>query len=155
MMNDDSHSRHLSYRASFLSAIVIFISSLFCQWLNWFIYEKEGYAWGFALITPLVLCMMYHFVQLDAGRNGNFSRIFFFVFSAALPLAASAALALVMKRNYPELGIFGSDRGYSGSAEEKIALYAGRFVLTSAYLAVFAVIDVPLLRYADKKEKKK
>ena len=81
--------------------------------------------------------------------------MFFFVFSAALPLAASAALALIMKRNYPELGIFGSDRGYTGSTEEKIALYAGRIVLTSAYLTVFAVIDVPLLRYADKKEKKK
>ena len=75
-MSDKKQESRLKYRAAPLTGLVIFLLSLFCQWVNWFAFDKIGYSWYFALITPLILCLMYHFVQLDAGREGSFSRDF-------------------------------------------------------------------------------
>lgn len=79
-MSDDSKSRCLSYKASPFTALVITVMSLFMQWFIWFAYEKLDKEWYFNLVSPLVLCMMYHFVRLDAGKNGNFSGKFLFCF---------------------------------------------------------------------------
>lgn len=154
-MNDDDKCRYLSYRASFSSAVTIFAMSLFSQWVNWYIYERAGYEWGFTLITPLVLCMMYHFIQLDAGRHGNFSRSFFFVFSVAMPLIFSIGLTIVMRLAAPDSYVFDPGAEYDSSASSVIAVYAGRFIFTSAYLLIFALIDIPILKRMDQREKEK
>lgn len=153
-MSDDDKCRYLSYRASFSSAVTIFAMSLFAQWVNWYVYEKAGYGWGHTLITPLILCMMYHFVQLDAGKHGSFSRSFFFIFAVVLPLVTSTALLLILKADSPGLYVFDPDADYESSARSVIAVYAGRFIFTSLYLLIFALIDVPLLKKSDDKEKK-
>ena len=155
MKSDDEKCRYLSYKASFSAAVTIFVMSLFAQWVNWFIYEKAGYSWGYTLITPLVLCMMYHFVQLDAGKHGSFSRVFFFVFAVALPLIFGIGLTLIMKKSSPDIYLFDPKADYDGSARSLTAVYAGRFIFTSAYLMIFALIDIPFLKRIDQKEKKK
>ena len=154
-MNDDDKCRYLSYKASLSSALTIFVMSLFAQWVNWYVYEKVGYGWGYTLITPLILCMMYHFVQLDAGKHGSFTRLFFFIFSVALPLIFSAGLTVLMLFTHSDSYVFDPKAGYDSSAGSLIAVYAGRFVFTSAYLLIFALIDIPLLKRSDDKEKDK
>ena len=154
-MNDGDKCRYLSYKAGFSSAVTIFVMSLFAQWVNWFVYEKAGYGWGYTLITPLILCMMYHFVQTDAGKHGSFSRQFFFVFSVALPLVFSIAVILVLRADSPDIYVFDPQAGYDSSARSLIAVYTGRFIFTSAYLLIFAIIDIPLLKRYDDKEKGK
>ena len=147
------NSRYLCYKASFVSAAAIFMMSMFSQWLNWYIYEKMEYGWGYMLLTPLILCFMYHFVQMDAGKHGNFSRRFFFLFSVALPLIFSTAVTVLLFIFSPELSIFDSYEEYSGNFIETIAIYAGRIMITSVYLLIFAVIDIPLLKKSEEKEK--
>ena len=154
-MSDDDKCRYLSYKESFSSAVTIFVMSLFAQWVNWFAYEKAGYGWGYTFITPLILCMMYHFVQLDAGKHGSFSRRFFFIFSVLLPLIFSISLTAVMKLNYPGSYVFDPKADYDSSVSSVIAVYAGRFTFTSVYLLVFSIADIPLLKRSDDKEKGK
>mgnify|MGYP007070312960 CR=1 FL=1 len=152
-MSDNDKGRYLNYPASLFSAVTVFILSLFSQWVNWFAYDKLGYEWGFTLITPLILCMMYHFVQLDAGKHGNFSRLFFFVFAVLVPLAFSIAVTVIMKLSNPDMSVFDPSADYTGTVRERIAVYAGRFIFTSAYLLVFSAVDAVILRYMDKNEK--
>lgn len=75
----------LLYEERPLTAAAVTLMSFFCQWANWFCYEKLGYSWGFTLVTPLILCIMYHFVQLDAGVNGNFQDGSSFAFRCLCP----------------------------------------------------------------------
>ena len=145
MMNETGENR-LRYGASPVSALVITISSLFCQWLNWFAFEKIDYPWQITLITPLLLCMMYHMVQLDAGSEGCFSRRFFYIFSAVVPLIIGVLLSAAMFLADPELSVFDPDTLFQGSIKESIASYSGRFIVTSLYLVVFGAIDKILLR---------
>lgn len=126
--------------------------SLFCQWLNWFTFEKIGYDEKFTLITPLILCFMYHLVQLDAGKNGNFSRGFFFTFSSAVPFLFGLLVTLVLLILNPGISTFSPDVDYTGTPVEIIATYAGRFMFTSLYLAAFALIDLPIQKYLDHKK---
>lgn len=153
MMSNDSKRRFLSYGENPFSAIVITIISLFSQWANWFIYEKAGYSWGYTLVTPIVLCLMYHFVQLDSGKNNNFSRKFFFIFAVAVPLLFGILLTVLMILTNPDMSSFNPDAEYKGSVQEQIAIYAGRFIFTSLYLLIFALADIPILKYIDKKGK--
>lgn len=141
----------MKYRQSFLSALVIFMLSMFMQWLNWFAFEKLGYSWEYTLITPLILCLMYHFVQLDAGRDGCFSRKFMFTFSVAVPFLSGLFLTLLILILNPGISNFNPDIDYTGTIPEIIATFSGRVMLTSLYLAVFALIDIPILRSLDKK----
>ena len=145
-MSDKKQESRLKYRAAPLTGLVIFLLSLFCQWVNWFAFDKIGYSWYFALITPLILCLMYHFVQLDAGREGSFSRGFFFVFAVLLPLIFGLLLTFVTIMLDPELSLFDPSAEYKGSVQEAIATFSGRVILTSLYLCVFALIDIPLLK---------
>lgn len=145
----------MPYRQTLLTGVIIALMSLFCQWLNWFAFEKIGYAEAVTLITPLILCFMYHLVQLDAGKNGNFSRGFFFIFSVAVPFLAGLIITLVLLILNPGISTFSPDADYAGTAPEIIATYAGRFMFTSLYLAVFALIDLPIQRYLDSKKENK
>lgn len=152
-MSDDSKSRCLSYKASLFTALVITVMSLFMQWFIWFAYEKLDKEWYFNLVSPLVLCMMYHFVQLDAGKNGNFSRKFFFIFSIIVPLTLGIAVTLLIYVMNPDISVFNMDRDYEGTAKEIVITYAGRFIYTSLYMLIFAVIDIPVLRSIRRKGK--
>lgn len=145
----------LLYEERPLTAAAVTLMSFFCQWANWFCYEKLGYSWGFTLVTPLILCIMYHFVQLDAGVNGNFSRRFFFRFSVLVPLLIGILLTVIMLLSNPDISNFNPDTEFKGSVQETIATYAGRFVFTSVYMLIFALIDIPLLKIADGKRKDK
>lgn len=149
------HERNvMHYGQSWLSAVVITLLSLFSQWLNWFAFEKLEYGTSAALLTPLVLCFMYHLVQLDAGGENCFSRRFFFVFSAAVPFLICFVFSAVMLSVKPELSTFSPEADYAGTAPEVLTVYAGRFMITSLYLSAFALIDIPILKYIDRKRKK-
>ncbi len=145
----------MKYEQSFLSALVIFILSMFMQWLNWFAFDKLEYSWGYTLITPLILCLMYHLVQLDAGKEGCFSRKFFFIFSVAVPLLTGIFLTLLILILNPGISTFNPDIDYTGSVPEVIATFAGRVIITSLYLALFAFIDIFILKMLDGKRKEK
>ena len=153
IMNKNSGTSSLRFTQSPLSAAVITVLSLFCQFLNWFAFEKIGYPWWTALITPLILCAMYHFVQLDAGGNSGYSRIFVFIFSAAVPLLLGIFLTLAVFLGNPDISTFDPEAEYRGTVTELISLYSGRFTVTSLYLCVFALIDIPVLRACDKKRR--
>ena len=140
-MRNNTGRSFLKFREEPLSGLLITVISLFCQWAVWFVYEKINYAWGFTLVTPLVLCIMYHFVQLDGGREGSFSRRFFFIFSVLVPLLLGVILTGIMLLAAPEISVFSPDAEYRGTVREIIAIYAGRFVFTSLYLLIFAVFD--------------
>ncbi len=152
-MNNESERSFLTFRESPFTASAITLTSLFCQWLNWFAYEKIGYVWGITFVTPLILCAIYHFVQLDGGREGSFSRRFVFVFAAAVPFLAGILLTLTMLLTAPEISVFSPDTEYKGTVKEIIATYAGRFMFTSLYMMLFAAIDVPILKNIDRKRK--
>lgn len=152
-MSKDSRRKFIIYDANVKSALVITLLSLFCQWANWFVYEKLDYAWGFTLVTPLILCLMYHFIQQDSGRNGNFSRRFFFIFSVIVPLAFGVVLTVIMLISSPDISNFDPDAEYKGTVRETIATYAGRFIFTSLYLLVFAGIDRIIFSLRKRKEK--
>ena len=145
--------KSLNYRGGVMSAAVVFLLSLFAQWLNWFAFEKLEYPWIFTLITPLLLCVMYHFIALESGKNGNFSRKFLYIFSAVLPFCFGLILTLIMFIMNPDISTFNSEAEYEGKAAEVISTYSGRFVITSLYLLIFGIIDIPILKYLDKKEK--
>jgi len=145
----------MAYRQTFLTGVIIAMMSLFCQWLNWFAFEKIGYEQWITLVTPLILCFMYHLVQLDAGKNGNFSRGFFFIFSVAVPFLVGLIITLVILILNPGISTFAPDVDYMGTPPEIIATYAGRFMFTSLYLAVFALIDLPIQKYLDSKKENK
>lgn len=150
MMNNSVKS--LNYRGGVMSAAVVFVLSLFVQWLNWFAYDKLDYPWGITLVTPLILCVMYHFVAFDAGKNGNFSRRFLFLFAAVLPLVFGVLATVVMFLTNPDISTFNADADYKGSAAEIVSTYSGRFVITSLYLLIFGIIDIPLLKAFDRRE---
>lgn len=154
-MRNNAEETALRFRQSPFSAALITVLSLFSQYLNWLAFEKLGYPWWVALITPLLLCAMYHFVQLDAGGKSGYSRIFVFIFSAAVPLLLGIFLTLAVYLGDPELSTFNPDTGYRGTVRESIALYSGRIAVTSFYLCIFALIDIPILRYCDKARDKK
>ena len=145
-MRNNTGMSFLKFREGPLSGLLITVISLFCQWAVWFVYEKINYAWGFTLVTPLVLCMMYHFVQLDSGREGSFSRRFIFIFSAAVPLLTGVILTVIMLLAAHDISVFSPEAEYRGTVREIIATYAGRFVFTSLYLLIFGIIDALILK---------
>ncbi len=145
----------MQFRQSIKTGIIIAVLSLFMQTMNWVLFEKLGYDAKFTLITPLVLCLMYHFVQLDASRDGNLSRGFFFLFSVAVPFAFGLILTIVMLLTNPRISTFSADVPYTGTAPEVISTYAGRYMFTSLYMAIFALIDIPVLKYCDKRREEK
>lgn len=142
----------MQFKQTWLTGLVITLMSLFSQWVNWFIFEKIGYDEKYTLITPLVLCFMYHLVQLDAGGKDTFSRKFFFIFSSAVPFMFGLLVTLIMLLLDPGISTFSPDTPYTGTAPEVISTYAGRFMVTSLYLAVFALIDIPVLKLLDGKK---
>ena len=144
-----------SFEQTPFTALVITLSSLFCQWVNWFAYEKINFDWSYTLFTPLILCLMYHLVQMEAGKNGNFSRKFFFIFSALIPFIFSVILFLVVFLLNPDISVFNAEIQYTGTIIENIATYLGRFCFTSLYLIVFALVDIPLLMLTEKFKEKK
>lgn len=152
-MRNKTERSFLKFRESPFTALVITVLSLFCQFLNWFAYEKIGYSWGITLVTPLVICAMYHAVQLDGGREGSFSRRFFFLFSVVIPLLTGILLTVIMLLSAPEISVFSPEAEYKGTVREAIATYAGRFIFTSLYLLIFAVIDHFILKRLDEKRK--
>ena len=152
-MRNKTERSFLRFGESAFTALVITVLSLFCQFINWFAYEKIGYKWGITLVTPLVLCAMYHFVQLDGGREGSFSRKFFFIFSVVIPLLVGILLTVIMLLAAPEISVFSPEAEYKGTVREAIATYAGRFIFTSLYLLIFAAADYFILKSLDEKRK--
>ena len=153
IMSNKVETTALKFSQTPFSSALITLMSLFCQFLNWFAFEKLGYPWWIALITPLVLCMMYHFVQLDAGEKNGYSRMFVFIFSVAVPLLLGIIITLILFLGNSELSTFNSNIEYKGTVREIISLYSGRISVTSLYLFVFALIDIPLLGVCDKARK--
>lgn len=145
----------MHYKQSRLTGTVIALLSLFCQCLNWLAFEKIGYDEKYTLITPLIICFMYHLVRLDAGKNGSFSGKFLFIFSAAVPFAFGLVLTIVLLLLDPSISTFNPDADYKGTAPEIISTYAGRFMVTSLYLAIFALIDIPIQKYLERKRNSK
>lgn len=141
----------MNYKQSWLTALVITLLSLFSQSLNWIAFEKIGYDEKFTLITPLILCFMYHLVQLDLGKKSGISRIFFFIFSCAAPFALGLILTIILVLTNFDISTFNPDVDYAGTVPEVTATYAGRFMVTSLYIAVFALIDIPILKHIDTK----
>lgn len=152
-MSNKTETTSLSFRQSPFSAAVITVLSLFSQFMNWFAFEKLDYPWWVTLITPLLLCAMYHFVQLDAGGKNGYSRIFFYVFSAAVPLLLGIFLTLAVYLGDPDLSTFNYEAEYTGTPRELISLYSGRIAITSLYVTVFAAMDIPVLKMCDKARK--
>ena len=152
-MRNNTEGSFLAFRESPFTASAVALTSIFCQWLNWFAYEKINYVWGITLVTPLILCAIYHFVQLDGDREGSFSRRFVFIFAAAVPLLIGIMLTVIMLLAAPEISVFSPEADYRGTVREIIATYAGRFMFTSLYLLIFAVIDAPILKINDRKRK--
>lgn len=138
-----------------VSAVVITLMSLFCQILNWLALEKMDYSWWVGLITPLILCAMYHFVQLDAGKENGYSRLFFFIFSAAVPLLLGISVTAAVFLGNPDISTFNPEASFNGTAQEMLSLYTGRIAVTSLYVTIFAVIDIPILKARDKAGKNK
>ncbi|MCD7890982.1 MAG: hypothetical protein LUG26_04205 [Ruminococcus sp.] len=145
----------MQYKQNWLTGGIIALLSLFVQWLNWFAFEKLGYDEKYTLITPLIICFMYHLVQLDAGKKDSISRKFVFIFSAAVPFAFGLVLTVVFLLIDPGISTFSPDVDYTGTAPEVISTYAGRFMITSLYLTVFALIDIPIQKYLDSRRRKK
>ena len=154
-MSNYTETTALRFGQSPFSAAVITVSSLFCQFLNWFAFEKIGYPWWVALITPLALCAMYHFVQLDAGGKSGYSRIFVFIFSAAVPLLLGIFVTAAVYLGDPDISTFSADKEYTGTVRELISLYSGRIAVTSLYLCAFALVDIPVLKVCGKARKSK
>lgn len=152
-MRNNFGESFLAFRERPFTAAAVTLTSLFCQWLNWFAYEKIGYVWGITLVTPLILCAIYHFVQLDGDCEGSFSRRFVFIFAAAVPLLIGILLTVIMLLAAPEISVFSPEADYRGTVREIIATYAGRFMFTSLYLLIFALIDIPVLKITDRKRK--
>ncbi|MBR4628492.1 MAG: hypothetical protein IKO47_12525 [Ruminococcus sp.] len=144
MNDDDDKGKYLNYHASSFSALVIIILSLFVQCGSWFIFLKSGMSRILFILMPLILCIMYHFVQLDAGKHGNFSREFFFICAVAAPCIFSLVMFFI---TFDLDSVDNSTRG-------TIAKYSARIMFTSVFLIIFALIDIPVLRHLDKKEKK-
>lgn len=142
----------LRFRQGPMSAVVISLMSLFAQWVNWFALDKLDYSPYIALFTPLILCLMYHFVQLDGGE-GSYPRKFVYVFSAIIPLIFSVCVTLCIFLSAPDISTFNSRLEYSGTIKELISLYTSRFVISSLYIVIFGVIDIPILKAVDKRKK--
>ena len=68
-----------------------------------------------------------------------------------IPLVIGTALTLILYLKYPEMSPFDLDAEYTGSFRELAAVYSGRIVMTSAYLLIFAIIDIPILKRTDSK----
>lgn len=152
-MRNKTEESLLRFRETPFTALVITVLSLFCQFMNWYAYEKIGYGWGITLVTPLLLCVMYHFVQLDGGSD-SFSRRFFFIFSVVIPLLTGIILTVIMVLAAPDISVFSPEAQYRGTVRETIATYAGRFIFTSMYLLIFSAFDIALLKAHDRKRKK-
>lgn len=142
----------LRIRQGPMSAVVISLMSLFAQWLNWFALDRLNYSPYIALFTPLILCLMYHFVQLDCGEGGC-PRKFIYVFSAIVPLIFSVCVTLYIFLSAPDISTFDPRLEYSGTVKELISLYTSRFVISSLYIVIFGVIDIPILKAIDKRKK--
>ncbi|MCM1528756.1 MAG: hypothetical protein NC093_02025 [Alistipes sp.] len=142
----------LRFRKSPLSAAVISLLSLFAQWVNWFALDKLDYSPYIALFTPLILCMMYHFVQLDGGGE-SYPRKFVYVFSAIIPLIFSICVTGAIFLSSPDISTFDPQLEYSGTVRELISLYTSRFIISSLYIAIFGIIDIPILKAMDKRKK--
>ncbi len=89
---------------------------------------------------------MYHFIQLDGGHDGSFSRRFFFIFSVLVPLFTGILLTVIMLLAAPEISVFSPEAEYRGTVREAIATYAGRFIFTSLYLLIFAAVDAMIMK---------
>lgn len=72
-----------------------------------------------------------------------------------VPLLIGILLTVIMLLSNPDISNFNPDAEFKGSVQETIATYAGRFVFTSVYMLIFALIDIPLLKIADGKRKDK
>ncbi len=148
----ENDAAFLRFRQGPVSAVVITLLSLFAQWVNWFALDKLDYSPYIALFTPLILCMMYHFVQLDGGRE-SYPRKFVYVFSAIIPLVFSICMTLFIFLSAPDISTFDPQLEYSGTVKELISLYTSRFVISSLYIVIFGIIDIPILKAMDKRKK--
>lgn len=115
--------------------------SLFAQTLLWAAYDYfQMQVWVIGAL-PLLLCLLYHAVQLDSGAGRKMSRWFVFAGVCLVPLLIGAALGIGMYWKYPGLEVFGGTGWGGGVIQETVAKYSARYLLTSGYLILFAGLD--------------
>ena len=131
-----------SLKSGIFAAAALCTGSLFIQCIHWVIFEKAAFASSYLWFTPLVICLMYKLLTLDSKKEKGISKLFVFGFGVALPLVISLAVSIYMIVSYPDLSVFSDTVQESGTARETIALYSGRMVLTSVYLAIFAGLNL-------------
>lgn len=115
--------------------------SLFSQWFLWFLHGKLEFPMPTLAVLPLLLCAMYHLMQMESGEGKLFRRGFVFRWTVLLPLVLGIALAVYMWGNFPDLAVFEYGAPLTGAPREIIACYAARFILTSLYLLIFSGLD--------------
>ncbi len=128
---------------------IIAACSLFAQGVHWFVFEKVAFESAMLWLTPLILCMLYHFVMADSGEGKPYSRKFVFLCAVVIPLLLSIIGTLLIWLNYPHLSLFREGVAPDGSLPEVLGLLCGRITLTSTYMAVFTLPDLLLLKYLD------
>lgn len=132
----------LSIKSRAGAAAVMTAASLFAQWAHWFIYEKIEFSSVYLCFTPLVLCLMYRLLMADTESGGRFSKPFIFVFTVLVPFVISVVVSVYMLIAFPDISTFSVSQPEKGILSEKISLYSGRLVLTSAYLLVYSLLDL-------------
>ncbi len=139
-------------KQSLIHGGIIAACSLFAQGIHWFLFEKIGFDSAMLWLTPLILCMLYHCVLLDAGEGKPYSRRFIFLCAVAIPLVLSIAGTVLIWLNYPHLSLFREGVVPDGSLPEAIGFLCGRITLTSTYLAVFTIPDLLALQLLDRRK---
>lgn len=134
---------------------LLFAGSMICQWVLWFAYEKlEMQVYQFFAL-PLLLCILYHALQYDSGKDKPLSRGLVFRGTVLYPLVFSAAFVIILFVKFPMLAQFGGEGDDRYAAQELLAGYASKFLITSLYLLFFSALDAVyfLVRQNMKKEK--
>ncbi len=139
----------MNKKISLRSMLLMIGISLFLHVLHWVIYEIIAFSWMICLITPLLLCLCYHGFQTDCEGTFGISRKQVFLGTVLIPFLMVIAVSVLLFINDPHMGLYAPNGQLTGSVPEKIALYAGRTVLSGLYVLIFSVIDIPILHWQD------
>jgi len=135
--------------------ILLCVGSLVSQGILWFAYiklEMQTYQF-FAL--PLLLCILYHAMQYDSGEGKLLTRGQVFRGAVLYPFLISVSFVVVMLVNYPMLEQFGGEGDERYAAQELLANYGSKMLVTSLYLLIFSALDAVYFLIRGKKQPKK
>lgn len=134
---------------------LITLGSLFLQILHWLIYQWTAFPVQMLLLTPLLLCAAYHVCQSDTIENRGISRRNVFFWGVLMPLFIAMLVSVICYVQSPSMALYHSSAEPIVGVVQMMALYAGRTVLTSMYLLIFAGLDGILLYLQDRRQEKK